>query len=124
MQQYQRFVDELAPRLETARALERQLDAHLARRFNVFDYLRRDELGLSRIVADLLNPEGKHGQGDIFLKRTTALRKASGVTGSMTGDNSTRSQIGSRTAARDATLRGFGGFCGRRRSFVNEGSED
>ena len=54
MQQYQRFVDELAPRLETARALERQLDAHLARRFNVFDYLRRDELGLSRIVADLL----------------------------------------------------------------------
>lgn len=68
MQQYQRFVDELAPRLETARALERQLDAHLARRFNVFDYLRRDELGLSRIVADLLNPEGKHGQGASFLK--------------------------------------------------------
>ena len=68
MQQYQRFVDELAPRLETARALERQLDAHLARRFNVFDYLRRDELGLSRIVADLLNPEGKHRQGAIFLK--------------------------------------------------------
>ena len=68
MQQYQRFVDELAPRLETARALERQLDAHLARRFNVFDYLRRDELGLSRIVADLLNPAGKHGQGASFLK--------------------------------------------------------
>ena len=68
MQQYQRFVDELAPRLETARALERQLDVHLARRFNVFDYLRRDELGLSRIVADLLNPEGKHGQGASFLK--------------------------------------------------------
>jgi len=68
MQQYQRFVDELAPRLETARALERQLDAHLARRFNVFNYLRRDELGLSRIVADLLNPEGKHGQGASFLK--------------------------------------------------------
>ena len=68
MQQYQRFVDELAPRLETARALERQLDAQLARRFNVFDYLRRDELGLSRIVADLLNPEGKHGQGASFLQ--------------------------------------------------------
>ena len=68
MQQCQRFVDELAPRLETARALERQLDAHLARRFNVFDYLRRDELGLSRIVADLLDPEGKHGQGASFLK--------------------------------------------------------
>lgn len=68
MQQYQRFVDELAPRLETARALERQLDAQLARRFNVFDYLRADELGISRTIADLVNPEGKHGQGGIFLK--------------------------------------------------------
>lgn len=67
-QQYQRFFDELAPRLENAHALERELDTHLARRFNVFDYLRTDELGLSRIVADLLNPEAKHGQGAIFLK--------------------------------------------------------
>ena len=68
MDQYQRFFDELAPRLETARELERELDAHLARRFNVFDYLRTDELGLSRIIADLLNPAGKHGQGPIFLE--------------------------------------------------------
>lgn len=66
--QYQRFFDELAPRLETARELERELDAHLARRFNVFDYLRTDELGISRVVADLLNPDGKHGQGTTFLK--------------------------------------------------------
>lgn len=66
--QYQRFFDELAPRLETARELERELDTHLARRFNVFDYLRTDELGISRVVADLLNPEGKHGQGPLFLK--------------------------------------------------------
>lgn len=65
---HQRFFDELAPRLETAQALERELDTHLARRFNVFDYLRTDELGLSRVVADLLNPKGKHGQGAIFLE--------------------------------------------------------
>ena len=68
IQQYQRFFDELAPRLETAHTLERELDAHLARRFNAFDYLRTDELGLSRIIADLLNPQGKHGQGSVFLK--------------------------------------------------------
>lgn len=68
IQQYQRFFDELAPRLETAHTLERELDAHLARRFNAFDYLRTDELGLSRIIADLLNPQGKHGQGAAFLK--------------------------------------------------------
>lgn len=65
---HQRFIDELTPRLETAHALERELDAHLARRFNVFDYLRTDELGLSCVVADLLKPDGKHGQGAVFLK--------------------------------------------------------
>ncbi len=65
---HQRFFDELAPRLETAQSLEHELDTHLARRFNVFDYLRTDELGLSRVVADLLNPKGKHGQGAIFLR--------------------------------------------------------
>lgn len=62
------FFAELAPRLETARALERELDRQLAHRFNVFDYLRTDELGLSRFVADLLNPEAKHGQGTAFLR--------------------------------------------------------
>ena len=64
----ERFFLELAPRLETARALDRELDRQLARRFNVLDYLRTDELGLSRVVADLLNPEGNHGQGAVFLQ--------------------------------------------------------
>ena len=32
-------------------------------RFNNLDYLRDDELGLSRIIADLLNPKASHGQG-------------------------------------------------------------
>lgn len=66
---YQRFFDTLAPLLESARALEQELDAKLARRFNALDYLRTDELGLSRIIADLLDPGGKHGQGALFLKR-------------------------------------------------------
>ncbi|MDD9960876.1 MAG: PD-(D/E)XK nuclease family protein [Gammaproteobacteria bacterium] len=61
------FFAELAPRLETASALERDLDRHLARRFNVLDYLRSDELALSRIIADLLDPAATHGQGPIFL---------------------------------------------------------
>ena len=47
---------------------ERELDIKLARRFNALDYLRTDELGLSRIIADLLDPRGKHGQGELFLK--------------------------------------------------------
>ena len=35
--------------------------------FNVFAYIRPDENGLSDIIADLLDPRGKHGQGDAFL---------------------------------------------------------
>lgn len=65
---YRRFFAEMAPRLETARALEAELDRHLARRFNVFDYLRTDELGLSSIIADLLDPQGPHGQGTLYLE--------------------------------------------------------
>ena len=66
---YHRFFAELAPRLDTARLLESELDRQLARRFNVLDYLRTDELGLSKILADLLNPRGPHGQGRSFLER-------------------------------------------------------
>ena len=66
---YRHFFAELAPRLDTARALESELDRHLARRFNVFDYAKTDELGISRILADLLDPDGPHGQGTLFLER-------------------------------------------------------
>ena len=64
---------EISPRLASARRLSRQLDRRLARRFNVFDYLRTDELGLSRVIADLLNPRASHGQGVLFLRRFLRL---------------------------------------------------
>lgn len=40
---------------------------HIAPDFFIFDYLRTDEMGVSRCIGDLLNPKGKHGQGDLFL---------------------------------------------------------
>ena len=67
-QDLRQFFDGLTPRLETARMLEDELDRQLARRFNALDYLRTDEMGLSRIIADLLDPKAKHGQGGMFLK--------------------------------------------------------
>lgn len=70
---------ELSPRLEAARALERELDRHLARRFNVFHYLNTMEVGMSRIIADLLNPEARHGQGTLFLR--TLLDELSEIRG-------------------------------------------
>lgn len=62
------FFAHLSPRLQTAKAHERELDRHLARRFNVFDYLSTDEVALSRIIADLLDPRARHGQGTLFLR--------------------------------------------------------
>ena len=68
-----RLLQELTPHLHAARAVERELDRHLARRFNVFRYLRDDEVGLSRIIADLLDPTGEHGQGTTFLETMLEL---------------------------------------------------
>ena len=65
--EYRQFLSEVHPVLETVRRLERELDRKLAHRFNALDYLRDDELGLSRLIADLLDPLGKHGQGTLFL---------------------------------------------------------
>ena len=67
----ERFFAELGPRLDTARKLDDELDRQLARRFNVFRYLRTDENGLSRMIADLLDPAGDHGQGAVFLRLLT-----------------------------------------------------
>ena len=70
--EYAGFFSELTPRLDGARVLGDELDRALAQRFNVFDYVREDESGLSRIVKDLLDPEASHGQGAMFLQ--TLLR--------------------------------------------------
>lgn len=43
-------------------------DLRLASDFNVFDYIQPDELKLSRIIADLLDPKGSHGQQRICLE--------------------------------------------------------
>lgn len=64
----ERFFAEVAPRLDTAATLDAELDRQLARRFNVFRYLRADEVGFSRMIADLLDPKGDHGQGALFLQ--------------------------------------------------------
>jgi hypothetical protein len=47
---------------------KREDDRDLASDFNVFDYIQPDELKLSRIIADLLDPKGSHGQQRICLE--------------------------------------------------------
>ena len=71
-----RLLQELTPHLHAARAVQRELDRHLARRFNAFRYLRTDELGLSRIIAELLDPTAEHGQGATYLDAMIKLLDA------------------------------------------------
>lgn len=49
------------------RYAKKTFSAQLAPEFNIFNFLRSDETGLSRIIADLLDREGTHGQGKVFL---------------------------------------------------------
>ena len=62
------FLDELTLSLETAKAIERESDKSLAQKFNVLDFVRSDELGLSAIISNLLDPHASHGQGSLFLR--------------------------------------------------------
>ena len=60
----------LATRLSETEAERCAEQARAAPAFNVFEYLKQqglDEIGLSRLLANLLDPYGIHGQGDRFL---------------------------------------------------------
>ena len=68
MSEVKKLINEVSQKvkaLETAQAL---YSRQLAPKFNTFDFINTDELGLSRILADLLNPKGSHSQQEDFLK--------------------------------------------------------
>ena len=73
------LLSELTPGLREIREKEQAEDRRLARRFNVFKYLRDDELGLSRVIADLLDPRAEHGHGATFLEAMLGLLPETGV---------------------------------------------
>ena len=64
----EQFFLELKPRLDAARWLEAEMDRRFAPKFNVLDLVQPDELRLSGIIAGLLEPKGRHGQGALFLR--------------------------------------------------------
>lgn len=53
--------------VDVSREARQALASAVAESFSFFDYLQTDENLLSRIIADLLNPKGNHGQGSTFL---------------------------------------------------------
>ncbi|CUB00920.1 PDDEXK-like family protein [Thiomonas bhubaneswarensis] len=54
--------------VSVVRQAKQRFAGELAPDFRIFDYLRTDESGLSRCLATLLNPQGSHGQQQVFLK--------------------------------------------------------
>ena len=53
--------------IENFRVQREKTELYDSNRFNPFQFLRTDEMGLSKILAFLLDPKEAHGQGDLFL---------------------------------------------------------
>ena len=65
LEQFFTTVDHL---VDVAEKQQRRLDKRLATGFNVFRLIEPDENKLSDILANLLDPKGTRGQGDLFLR--------------------------------------------------------
>lgn len=64
--QLKAFFNILGEKRQTHEASMRNVNRFLSTGFNVFNYIQPDEPMLSRVLADLLNPLGSHGQGEAF----------------------------------------------------------
>ena len=53
--------------IENFRVQREKNELYDSNRFNPFQFLQTDEMGLSKILAFLLDPTETHGQGDLFL---------------------------------------------------------
>ena len=62
------FLTGVGPVVDMATVAQTQLDLVAATRFSVFEYFKENENILSAIFADLMRPDGTHGQGAMFLE--------------------------------------------------------
>jgi hypothetical protein len=62
-----KFFTTVSHQVELAEEQQRLINKREATEFNIFDLIEPDENKLSDIIADLLDPKGSHGQGDLFL---------------------------------------------------------
>lgn len=54
--------------LDAAEAADQELRLRIGSAFSVFDWIRPGEVRLSAILRDILDPQGSHGQGNLFLR--------------------------------------------------------
>jgi len=64
-----RFFEPLIFKYRVAKEIKRQTDRYLASDFNLIEIMEPDENKVSDIIAELLKPNGKHGQGKAFLEK-------------------------------------------------------
>jgi len=83
--EFSQFFKDLDFRLNLFQTYKQSFDKYLASEFNVFQYILPDENRLSDIIADLLDPKGKHGQKEIFLKEFLELTGISGKCDALKG---------------------------------------
>jgi hypothetical protein len=62
------FFSGLSSNLELATRFEARAARFAAPSFSVFKYIPTSEDGVTRILRDLLDPQGDHGQGALFLR--------------------------------------------------------
>ena len=64
----QTLLEAVSYKLGAVREAKRMFAEQLAPEFSFFSYFRSDELALSACIAGLLDPNGAHGQGSVFLQ--------------------------------------------------------
>lgn len=64
----EKIFNELSIRYRVLKEVKNYLNRFLASDFNLVGIFNPDEIRLSGILAQILNPQGKHGQGDLFLR--------------------------------------------------------
>ena len=68
-QKLSRFFGDLLFRYRIAKSVRAQMDKYLASDFNLVGITAPGEETISRFIALLLEPNGAHGQGDMFLRK-------------------------------------------------------
>lgn len=69
MRELDSFFHDIGYRLKIANDTKKLLDKRLASSFSLFPYITPNENLISKIIRDLLDPNGNHGQSDIFLQK-------------------------------------------------------
>ena len=93
---------------------KKSLEMHLASEFSVLALTRPNEPTLSAIIAELLNPNGKHGQGELFLNEFLNLIDRKQLQGSSRVNVTCEDRLGTLSGTRrpiDITLDFEGTYC-------------